>query len=149
MHCGCFILDDRTPKGRKRRDIRSWWHTSDLGPRGDQSSADLIAAGYKVCQGAVKVTVTADDEPYMGGCSAVFSIDYLCDECGWTFYPHLPQSAEGISKLLTNVIGDMAADPLILEARLAEINLNNQREQMIADYKARQEAAKLKKTKKK
>jgi len=142
MRCGCFVLNDRTPKGRKRQKIVSWWHTSDLGPLGDLTSAGLLAEGYKVCEGKIKVKVTAEDEPYYGGCSAVFSIDYVCEECGWTFYPHLPQTSEALSSMVTDLIE--ATSPsmeatMIATARDAERANIEQRAKMMADFHARQE----------
>ncbi len=154
MRCGCFVLNDKTPKGRKRHKVLSWWHTSDLGPVGDPkiTSESLLAEGYKVCEGKIAVKGTAEDEPYYGGCSAVFSIDYVCEECGWQFYPHLPQTSEALGAMVTDLIAATTPEAeatMIAAARDSELASIAHRNQMMADFHARQELARKQKAEKK
>ena len=106
MRCGCYVKHETTPKGRERTNVVSWWHTTDAGVGGTFSTGQLLDQGYEICQGRVKVTIKAEDEPYYGGSSASLSIEYICDSCGWMFHPQLPQNGEDLSRMLTRALVD-------------------------------------------
>jgi hypothetical protein len=58
-----------------------------------------------LCGGKIIVEVKAVDEPYYGGTSATFEIEYKCERCKWTFHgADLPTTQEEVSKLLTDYI---------------------------------------------
>jgi len=96
MKCEAFVLWVPARKRgsgaayMKAKDIRLSWTVRDLNPMGagyPDTSADLLAKGYVVCGGDIKVTVTADDEPYMGGTSAEMNVTTVCASCGCVDHP--------------------------------------------------------------
>lgn len=43
-----------------------------------------------VCDGNVKVSITAENLPYYGGTDAALWVEFKCDKCGHKVYPDLP-----------------------------------------------------------
>ena len=123
MKCGCYIKwDKRNSKGNKIKKIIATYVVSPtwLGRNGrtlkewvdDHNSFAkekhwINIDDLRVCQGNIVVKVQAVDEAYFGGCSAAFEIGYKCDVCGCTQYEELPTDEDGISALLTKLIGEM------------------------------------------
>ena len=58
------------------------------------------------CQGKIIMEVSAEDEPYMGGSSAVLAVRYKCDTCGHAYYPQLPDS-HNLDEWLNNILSNM------------------------------------------
>jgi hypothetical protein len=56
------------------------------------------------CGGNLVATIKANEEPYMGGVSAVLEVTITCDRCNCFFYPEIPTTAEGISKFVTMLL---------------------------------------------
>lgn len=143
MRCGCFVLYSKTPKGRNKRQVVSWWHT-ELGPFKENAGfkvQELREQGFKPCMGEVKVSVNAVDDAYMGGHSAVLEINYLCSACDWIFYPHLPQNAEDLNKMVTERIATMGVldEITIMEGALnAELESQRVKQEMLDRYHKRQ-----------
>lgn len=137
-----------------KRNVMSWWGTSDLGVFNSQPTFEqyLEAPNTEVCDGNIVATVDAEDEPYMGGSSAAFTVSYKCDRCDNQFYPELPQNAEGVSAMLTAQIAGLDATPLRAAKREATLRERAEQEawfaQAQADMKAREAARRAKKAEK-
>jgi len=70
------------------------------------------------CDGEIKVTVEARDEPDWGGHFAVLEIRYTCKNCGNTHFDELPRTSSELSKLLEVAIAGMPEEDRL--TRLAE-----------------------------
>jgi hypothetical protein len=77
------------------------------------SAEQLLAEGAEICDGKIEARVEAEDEPYMGGSSAVLTITYTCEKCHGQHFPHLPEDSKSLGKFLTEVIEQMDDAPLI------------------------------------
>jgi hypothetical protein len=144
MRCNCFVRRWETPKGRPRMDVRSWWHTTDLGVGGETTSVKLLEEGFEICGGTIRASVEAVDEPYMGGSSAILEVSFRCGTCDWTFYPELPNQYS-INEFLTKVISELEEAPYMAEARQVELDRMREREEAIKAYKAEQRQSRKKK----
>ncbi len=145
MRCSCFVLEEKSTKGRKKRTVVSWWHTN-LGPFKDHETkiTALRAQGYMACPGEIKAEIRAVDEPYMGGCAAELEISYQCSSCGWQFYPQLPSTPEALSAFLTDRIANLNVREEIVMAEAAvatERESVRQKQEMVARYELSQAAA--------
>lgn len=157
MRCGCIIThkERRSQSGTRlvidKRSVQSWWGTSDVGVFPSQPTlADYLEKpNTSICEGKIVATVTAEDEPYMGGSSAVFSITYKCDTCDNEFYPELPQTPEAVSAMLTAHIATVDSGPLREARREQELRQRAEREewqqQVMTDLKMREENRRRKK----
>lgn len=156
MRCNCVLTlkERRNAHGTAMRVdpamTQTWWQTSDKGVGGARSKTFeelLDAPNTKLCEGKISVSVDAEDEPYMGGSSAVLAINYKCYECGNAFYPQLPQTAEDLNKLLERMVETMDFDEAIKPIREGELARRAHHDQLMAELAARKETALVAKTK--
>ena len=157
MRCGCIIThkERRSQSGTRmaidKRSVQSWWGTSDIGAfPSHPTMADYLAKpNTSICEGKIVATVAAEDEPYMGGTSAVFSITYKCDTCDNDFYPELPQTSEEVSAMLTGHIASLDSTPMREARRDQELRHRAEQEewrrQAMADLKEREAERRRKK----
>ena len=160
MRCGAVITyKERRSQAGTRMAIDpnatvTWYATGDLGVFDWHAPlADYLAKpNTEICDGNIVATVEAEDEPYMGGSSAVLSLTYKCDKCGNEFFPELPQSSEELSAMLTAQIASFDGPALREKKRAAVVAENARheamRQQALADLKAREEARRQKKAEK-
>ena len=72
-------------------------------------SGDVVST----CDGNIQAVIMAKDEPYLGGCSSVLSVEWRCDTCGLSHgHPELPTSEEGLSKFITELLNNAPDDLL-------------------------------------
>jgi len=123
MKCGCYIRwDERNSKGNKAKKLiaREIVSPAWLGRNGKtlkewieehneyaKPKHQINADELEVCQGNIVVKVKAVDEAYFGGCSSALEIEYWCDVCGCNHYEEFPTDEDGVSNLLTKLIGEM------------------------------------------
>lgn len=157
MRCNCVLTlkERRNAHGTTMRPdpaiTQTWWQTSDKGvgtPKRSKTFDQLLEApNTKLCEGKISVKIEAEDEPYMGGSSAVLSITYKCYECGNTFFPHLPQTSDALNALLEGVVEGMDFDAAIKPVREKELADRAHRDRLIAEMDARKETTLVAKTK--
>ena len=160
MRCGAVITykERRSQAGTRMaidpRATVTWYATGDLGPFDwHHTLADYLAKpNTEICDGNVVATVEAEEEPYMGGSSAILSITYKCDKCANDFFPELPQSGEELSAMLTGHIAALDEKSLREQKRDDVVAENERheahRQQAMADLKAREEERRQKKAQK-
>ena len=56
------------------------------------------------CKGNIKTNIVLDEDSFFGGTTFVIEVEYKCDNCGHSSFPHLPQTEVQIAKLVTNII---------------------------------------------
>lgn len=115
---------------------RSWLVIKGEGPFGHDaqpSREELLAAGGEVCDGNIEVSINAEEEPYMGGCSAVLDITYRCSKCSSTYYPHLPQNGDELSSFVQKTIAESDSGPLIANT-IARYKKEEARRQEMIDF---------------
>lgn len=160
MRCGAIITHkERRSRAGTRMVINqnatvTWWGTSDVGvfPTGPTFAEALDKPDTEVCDGQIIATVEAEEEPYMGGSSAVFSVSYRCDKCSNQFFLELPQDEESVSAMLTSYIATLDEVPLRAARREQELATRAQQEawrlEALASLKARQQAGREAKSRK-
>lgn len=119
-------------------EISSWLKTKRRVPQVFTPTAP--EPGAELCGGTIEALVAAEDEPYMGGSSAVLSISYKCSRCGHTYHgTTLPSDSDTLSAWLTAQIAALD-DPEreIAEAAAALVTGSNA---LTADADASVEAA--------
>ena len=144
MRCGAIITykERRNQSGTSmvldRRNVQTWWGTSDKGvfPKAPSFADYLAKPNTKVCEGEVAVKVEAEEEPYYGGSSAVLSIKYECNFCGNTFFPELPQTGEGIALMVESFIGLADEETLRRGAQARELQDRERQQAMFATMDA-------------
>lgn len=158
MRCGAIITrKERRSRAGTRMDIDpnatlTWWGTSDVGvfPNGPTFAEALDKPNTEICDGRIIAKVEADEEPYMGGSSAVFSVSYQCDRCSNSFFLELPQDEESVSAMLTAHIATLDATTLRAAKREQELSTRAQQEawllESLASLKERQEAGRIAKS---
>jgi hypothetical protein len=92
------------PPNCNREEAFAWFDRIQTQSR---NKLDMLADNGEMweCQGKVKAHIVAEDEPYMGGSSAVLRVTFRCDTCGHTNYPNLPDEYnvdEWINGILDN-----------------------------------------------
>ena len=83
MKCGNYVKwEERRKKGSGKPYLKA---VKVYAPRpGVLTKEDLIAAGHVLCGGDISVEIRADEDPYMGGVSAVLEVELTCTKCGNT-----------------------------------------------------------------
>jgi len=128
--------------------VVTWAHTSDIGlaipGEGVPTSTQLLADGYEICEGTIRVCVSAEYDHGYGCCngSAEFTVEYSCTKCSNTYYPELPKDENAISALVTKVVADMDADAARLNERETVKIAAEEKALAWAEFKKRQEEEK-------
>lgn len=144
MRCGSILtmVERRSTKGTRmainHHKTLTWWATSDVGvfPTAPTMAELSSKPNVEICDGKIIANVSAEDEPYYGGCSSTLSITYVCEKCDNAFFPELPQTAAELSALLTRGVEEMDATVLRSTARDKEITERARVAEQMAKWKA-------------
>lgn len=104
MKCGMLIgyVTTKTKKGILRR--KATYFLSRVHRQVFNYEQNQDCDEWETCDGNIKVTITARDEPDWGCTMAVLDIVYECDKCKSIHFNELPSTAEELSNFLTDLI---------------------------------------------
>jgi hypothetical protein len=102
MKCKNFVLiEKRKRKGSGKeydfpKVVQSWLHK--------ENGGYTPVPGIEECGGKIVATIKANEEPYMGGVSAVLEVTFTCVRCNCFFFPELPTSDKSLSEFITMLL---------------------------------------------
>lgn len=111
MKCNAFLVNRTNPKTGKVSKFASYEPncTIDIMEWLQKSTRPSIFSELTLqedrCDGTIRVRVSAEDEPYMGGSSAVLEVELSCDKCGHSHYPSILDFNTWLNKILEKVDG--------------------------------------------
>lgn len=129
MKCRCYVKwEERRTKGKGEPYMKAARIVNWVNPDADGSDArwptaeQLLAQGYVLCGGDIKVEIKAEDEPDWGGSYAALVVNTTCETCGASHHPLKTgpggslgldiwlRDYEGANTLLTKAVADLPDD---------------------------------------